>query len=408
MLGARGRHEGAVTAKAAAAIGHRVRVVAVIATAVALVVVLLGPPADASAKRVTFTTPGETQFVVPDGVTSINAFVFGAQGGSFFGTGPGGLGAQAKGTLPVAPGELLYVEVNVLGGDGGRDRDGNLFAGVGGGESDVRTCPAADTCNSPRIPTLASRLLVAGGGGGGGGGDPGPGGNAGTPTPGGTGAGGTGGPVRNAAGGTGATDVGPGTGGLNCDGADNGADGALQGGAGGGGGSSENHIGAPGGGGGGGWFGGGGGGGCAQTNEVGGSGGGGSSHAASDVSGVRFSQAAAGQAPSVTLSYKRTSFCQGQPATLVAGPGSGPVAGTARADVIVGSPGDDPIQGGGGDDLICGGAGDDTISGGSGDDTISGGAGDDTISGGAGDDTISGGAGSNTISGGPGRNDVRP
>jgi hypothetical protein len=376
------------------------------ATAVALAGVLLGPPAAVSATTVTFTTPGKTQFVVPAGVTKVQATVVGAQGGSGFGIGPGGLGAKATGIFYVAPGLLLYAEVNVLGGDGGGDRDGFLFSGLGGGESDVRTCPAADTCNSPRIPTLASRLLVAGGGGGGGL-NGGPGGNAGIPTPGDTGAGGSGGPVRNAAGGTGATDVGPGTGGLDCDGADDGADGAQQGGAGGAGGSSVNHIGAPGGGGGGGWFGGGGGGGCTQTNEVGGSGGGGSSHAASDVSVVTFSQAAAGQAPSVAFSYRRTSFCQGRPATVVAAPGSRPVAGTATADVIVGSPGDDPIQGGGGDDLICAGAGNDTVSG-PGNDTISGGSGNDTISGGTGNDTVSGGPGTDTIAGGPGPNDVRP
>lgn len=113
----------------------------------------------------TYTAGGETPLVVPFGVSSMNATVVGAQGGNdFLGDGAGGLGAQARGTIGVTSGETLYLQVDVLGGRSGQDNGGIALAGNGGGESDVRTCPAAGTCASGT--TLGSRLLVAGGGGG--------------------------------------------------------------------------------------------------------------------------------------------------------------------------------------------------------------------------------------------------
>jgi hypothetical protein len=191
-----------------------------------------------------FTAQGETQFVVPQDVSSITASVVGAQGGPGDANGQsGGLGAKAVGSLAVSPGQKLYLEVNVLGGDGGRDDEGTLLGGVGGGESDVRLCPAVGACASGS--TLNSRLLVAAGGGGTGAKiDGGVGGNAGTTGPGSKGADGTNSfSGRNGKGGTGATDVGPGAGGATCDEspAAPGADGALGGGAGGAGGSSNFH-----------------------------------------------------------------------------------------------------------------------------------------------------------------------
>ena len=243
----------------------------------------------------TYMTQGESQFVDPNGVGSVTATVVGAQGGPY---GDGGLGAQASGTLAVTPGETLYLEVDVLGGAGSLP---------GGGESDVRTCSAAGTC--PSGSTLSSRLLVAGGGGGA------PGGNAGT-----TGAAGNGGPGNDllpAGAGGGATRSAPGTGGggggggnADCSPGGSGGNGASGGGAGGAGGPGDNGFGigdipcsgGDGGGGGGGWFGGGGGGGGAYES-IGGGGGGGSSNAAASVSGATFSQATAGEAPSVTITY---------------------------------------------------------------------------------------------------------
>ena len=255
----------------------------------------------------TYTAGGESQFTVPQGVNSITATAVGAQGGTSFATDtPGGLGAQATGSLAVTPGQTLYLEVGVLGGAGGATNDGFVLGGPGGGESDVRTCSATGTCSSGS--TLGSRLLVAGGAGGGGLASPGGnGGNAGT-----TGAAGNGtngGPSPDGAGGvggTGATQSAPGTGGAGCADGFAGGDGAAAGGAGGNGGNTNMHEGVGGGGGGAGWFGGGGGGSCTFNNENAGGGGGGTSHADASVTGATFTQAAAGQAPSVTLTYTQT------------------------------------------------------------------------------------------------------
>ena len=247
----------------------------------------------------TYTSGGETAFTVPAGVNSVTATVVGQQGGSDYGGGSAGaLGAVASGTIGSTPGESLYLEVAVLGGRGGEGNNGFPLAGYGGGESDVRTCSATGTCTSGT--TLGSRLLVAGGGGGRGE-FGGAGGNAGT-----TGAGGNGGDgsfSTTAGGGGGATTTAPGTAGAGADGGSSGADGAAAGGAGGAGGGSNALNGTPGGGGGAGWFGGGGGGGQMDTNQAGGGGGGGSSDADPSVSNPSFSQATAGETPSVTLTF---------------------------------------------------------------------------------------------------------
>ena len=60
----------------------------------------------------------------------------------------------------MTPAQTLYLEVDILGGAAGQIVKGFTDSGVGGGESDVRTCPAAGTCSSGT--SLASRLLVAG------------------------------------------------------------------------------------------------------------------------------------------------------------------------------------------------------------------------------------------------------
>jgi Putative Ig domain/IPT/TIG domain len=248
----------------------------------------------------TYTASGETRFTVPPGVSSLTATVVGAQGGADFGLSqPGGLGAVATGTLTVTPAQTLYLEVGILGGAAGQIVPGFTDSGAGGGESDVRSCPAAGTCSSGT--TLASRLLVAGGGGGRGdfGGAAG---NAGTTGAAGNGVAGTDGRFDGGGGG-GATQTAPGAGGAGCDGGGAGAPGAAAGGAGGAAGAANGADGVSGGGGGAGWFGGGAGGGCSNANDDGGSGGGGTSHAVVSVGNPMFSQAAAGRAPSVTLSY---------------------------------------------------------------------------------------------------------
>jgi hypothetical protein len=295
---------GAIPAAAALVLGLGAAPAALAAPAApALPALAAGCTQSGATVTCTYTATGEHQFGVPSGVHSVTATVTGGQGGSDFGgSTPGGLGAVATGTIPVTPGQAIFAEVGILGGAAGSLFMGFNDSGAGGGESDVRTCPAAgggQPCAAGS--TLASRLLVAGGGGGSGdfGGAPG---NAGTTGNGGDGAPGTDG-AHNAPGGGGATVTAPGSGGAGCDGGGAGSPGAAAGGAGGDAGSANGVDGVSGGGGGAGWFGGGAGGGCSQPNDDGGSGGGGTSHAGPSVTGVSFSQAAAGQAPSVIITY---------------------------------------------------------------------------------------------------------
>jgi CSLREA domain-containing protein len=78
------------------------------------------------------------------------------------------------------------------------------------------------------------------------------------------------------------------------------------------------------------------------------------------------------------------------------------LTGTARPNLLRGSPFGDRILGGRGNDRLSGGGGDDCLSGHSGRDRLRGGAGNDRLSGGAGNDRLSGGAGTDRLSAGPG------
>ena len=201
----------------------------------------------------TFTTKGETEFTVPQNVSSIAVTTVGGHGGTSLSGTPGGLAAVASGTVAVTTGENLFLEVNISGGTAGRD-NGIVDGGAGGGESDIRTCGTA-ACSAG--DSIASRLIVAGGGGGGGSDDgTGHGGNAGTTSNASDGTNGADG-FANAAGGKGATTTGGGGGGASCgDGGSNGTQGAFAGGPGG---NSNSTPGNSGGGGGARVFGGGGG-----------------------------------------------------------------------------------------------------------------------------------------------------
>lgn len=259
---------------------------------------------------ITFTTTGAAQnWVVPTGVTSITATMWGGGGGSggwgeFGGSsGSGGTGGGAgylKATHVVTPGETLEIWVGGGGGLGrGADHNVNGVSGEGAGGG-------ASSSIRRGVAPGGTLILIAGGGGGGGGGD-----NSST-TPGGNGGPGGGliGIVGTnsafAGGGQGGTQAGGGAGGVRGDGGPppgggitgeagislqggRGADGndtivsyggaanpgALNGGAGGQ--ESASPLGYAGaGGGGGGFFGGGGGCSSVQVDAGGGGGGGGS------------------------------------------------------------------------------------------------------------------------------------
>lgn len=116
---------------------------------------------------VAFNYTGAIQtWTVPAGVTSIYVEAFGAQGGS---QGPniGGNGGKVSCSLPVTPGQLLYITVggqstnNIalygFGGNGGTATSYGTVARAGGGLSGI---------SSASPITQANAFLIAAGGGG--------------------------------------------------------------------------------------------------------------------------------------------------------------------------------------------------------------------------------------------------
>lgn len=113
----------------------------------------------------------QTTFSVPSGVEEITIHCYGAQGGGAQDA-IGAYGGYVGGTLPVIPGETVYITVGGQGSgsdvvgllDGGFNGGGSAYGGnisgayaaSGGGASDVRLGG----------PGLAGRKIVAGGGGG--------------------------------------------------------------------------------------------------------------------------------------------------------------------------------------------------------------------------------------------------
>jgi hypothetical protein len=257
-------------------------------------------------------TGAEQTFIVPQGVTEISVVAVGGKGGDMCiahcdtSSIPGGAAARVSSTLPVQPGQTLYIAVAGNGstftpGFNGGAINGTFYGieassfggSSGGGASDIRTVSRANS------GSLSSRLLVAAGGGGAGPGVSGgaagqaggnseaQGGGAGTLTSG--GAGGAGGTTRST----------PGT---------SGADGVF--GSGGAGADAVGDCSSSGGGGGGGYYGGGGGGSSSITTfpngcsggSGGGGGGGGSSYVAPGATNVAMGLDTSG-IPSITISY---------------------------------------------------------------------------------------------------------
>ncbi len=239
-------------------------------------------------KTFNYTSRGQS-FKVPAGVHAISVVARGADGGA------NAKGGRVHATIPVDPGETLYIYV---GGAGQRPHGGFNGGARGGEERCSRSCGqggdgwggggASDVRRGSK--NLRVRLLVAGGGGGSGapsnygGGFGGPGGG----TRGGTGGDGSGSNSCGGGGGTGGSQSRGGTGGLggscngsNCYPSASGADGSSHlGGIGGSDPYSGPGLGGGGGGGGGGYYGGGGGAsGCISSGGgSGGGGGGGSSY----------------------------------------------------------------------------------------------------------------------------------
>ncbi len=129
---------------------------------------LLLSPLAGKAQSTTFNfTGGPQMFVVPQGCnTAVQVDAFGAEGGGNS-VAAGGMGGHTQATIPVTPGETLYVYVGGTGdvnGPAGYNGGGTGIGGSpgnpgsgGGGASDVRKSGN----------TLADRWVVAGGGGGG-------------------------------------------------------------------------------------------------------------------------------------------------------------------------------------------------------------------------------------------------
>jgi IPT/TIG domain-containing protein/glycine rich protein len=130
-----------------------------------------------AASQTQFTYTGSEQsWTVPTDVVAVEVVAVGGAGGTSCscsaGQAGGGHGATVDATIPVTPGETLYVEVGGTGangtgtfngGGGASDFGGNYLSGEGGGATDLRAVAMAAG------GTLNSRLVVAGGGGGGGG-----------------------------------------------------------------------------------------------------------------------------------------------------------------------------------------------------------------------------------------------
>lgn len=149
------------------------RIFAFAISAILAIASLISLNTTAQAAVQTFSYTGGAQlYVVPDGVTSINVVVSGAQGGQQTGGAVGGRGATVSATIAVNPGEVYMV---VVGGNGTTNRGwngGGRGAGNGGGASDIRRQSGAFNTSSSCAFTLtcavADRIIVAGGGGGGG------------------------------------------------------------------------------------------------------------------------------------------------------------------------------------------------------------------------------------------------
>jgi hypothetical protein len=286
---------------------HHVARVLVIATA-GLLASVAGSATAGAATTTTFSSPGEYTFTVPAGVTSITVNAIGAAGGACLGL-VAGEGASVTATVPVTPGEPLFVGVGAHGsgdcggnvggtggiGGGGNGGTGNTAAGAGGGGSSLVGVA------SP-WPAFNSLFVIGGGGGGAGNGNSSGGGNGGN-----AGSAGSNGAAGATGGGAGTQTAGGSGGARGSASAGTGSQGSAGvGGQGGSGDTTSLSIG--GGGGGGGYYGGGGGGGGGTDGVTSAGGGGGSSFVTAGASNV--------SSPTPTSTAAKVSITYGAPAGI--------------------------------------------------------------------------------------------
>lgn len=89
--------------------------------------------------------------------------------------------------------------------------------------------------------------------------------------------------------------------------------------------------------------------------------------------------------------------CLGRPATVVGSARGQLLRGTPAADTIAALGGDDVVRGRGGSDLVCGGRGEDRLHGNGGHDALAGGRGRDLLRGARGDDRLVGALGGDVL-----------
>jgi hypothetical protein len=135
----------------------------------ALAAIAIAAPAQAAGTSVstTYTTVGESTFVVPPGVHRVDVSLTGARGGNSWRSvdAVGGRGATVTGSLAVTPGSTLYAEVGGAGTERGASSGFVQAGGANGGgdgAADIRTEPAARTRAAARpAGTRARRAAEA-------------------------------------------------------------------------------------------------------------------------------------------------------------------------------------------------------------------------------------------------------
>ena len=160
--------------------GRRRAATALAALGAAVLLASCLPPSPPVARTSVFgcTGPAIRYWATPSDVSSVTIDIFGAQGGSYVGTGgpiAGGLGGESKITIPVVGGETLAVEVGCQGGaNSGASAGAGGFGfgdgGNGGSASIGGSGGGPGGGGASAIVILPTSLIAMAGGGGGGGG----------------------------------------------------------------------------------------------------------------------------------------------------------------------------------------------------------------------------------------------